>query len=252
MKTGRAKFTLRLGKNTYNCDIEMPAGPTRVVDVLPILNSVVRLVVDSAVEETTDEGKTITCKAGCGACCRQPVPVSLHEAEALLKVIAGMEPERRARVQGRFEEGIRKLGDAGLIEGLAGIQALDDAARRELALKYFALGVACPFLEEESCSIYEHRPMRCREYLVTSPAEHCASPSPETVKMVQLKGAPSQALYRLAAGDGKGEAEVVVMTLLPEWKGPVDPKPTVEAPRILQTFLQLLGGAEPKSEAKPE
>jgi Fe-S-cluster containining protein len=34
----------------------------------------------------------------------------------------------------------------------------------------------CPFLEDESCSIHPDRPLVCREYLVTSPAELCAGP----------------------------------------------------------------------------
>ena len=40
---------------------------------------------------------------------------------------------------------------------------------RILGREYFQLGIPCPFLEEESCSIYHDRPITCREYLVTSP-----------------------------------------------------------------------------------
>jgi Fe-S-cluster containining protein len=252
MGTGTASFTLRLGKNQYNCNMKLPAVPVRVVELLPVMNKVAELIVESAVEETVDEGLTISCKAGCGACCRQPVPVSVHEAEALLKLVAGMDWERRVKVEGRFAEVKRRLDEGGLLEAMRSVSQLDrEEERRELALKYFALGVACPFLEDESCSIYEHRPMRCREYLVTSPADNCAHPTLETVKMVQLKGAPSQALYRLGAGEAEVPPEFVVMTLLPEWKGSAG-EATVPAPQILQTFLIALGGGGSKSEAPPE
>ncbi|HNY39548.1 MAG TPA: YkgJ family cysteine cluster protein [Bryobacteraceae bacterium] len=252
MSTGTAAFTLRLGKNEYKCDIKLPTGPVRVVELLPVMNAVAGLVVDNAVDEAVDEGRTVTCKAGCGACCRQPVPISVHEAEALLKLVAGMEWERRTKVEGRFAEAMRRMEESGLIEAMRGIgQLTDEVERRDLALKYFTLGVACPFLEEESCSIYEHRPMRCREYLVTSPAENCAKPTPESVKMVVLKGAPAQALYRLGSGEAEVAPEFIVMTLLPDWKGRAG-EATVPAPQILQTFLISLGGGESKSEAKPE
>ena len=48
--------------------------------------------------------------------------------------------------------------------------------RTELAYEYFKHGIACPFLEDESCSIHPDRPMACREYLVSSPAENCRAP----------------------------------------------------------------------------
>ena len=44
----------------------------------------------------------------------------------------------------------------------------------------------CPFLEDESCSIHPERPLVCREYLVTSPAELCAGPKQEGVTPVAV------------------------------------------------------------------
>ncbi len=252
MNTGQASFTLRLGKNQYKCELEMPSGPVRVAELLPLLNAVVGLVIQSAVEETVEAGGSISCKASCGACCRQPVPISVHEGEVLEDLIAGMDAERKARIEARFEGAMQRMAEGGVLDAMRGIHSLDENGRRELALRYFALGIPCPFLEEESCSIYEHRPMRCREYLVTSPAENCATPTPETVKMVQLKGAPSQALYRLGAGLGMAEPEYLVMSLMPDWKGQRAQTTSEAAPKILQTFLLALGGEGPKSAAKPE
>lgn len=251
MDTGHASFTLRLGKNLYKCELDMPAGPVRVAELLPVLNKLAGFVVEGAVEETVEAGGSISCKAGCGACCRQPVPVSVHEAEVLEAVIAGMDAERRAMIEARFETAMQRMDEGGLLEPMRGVQSLDEIGRRDLALRYFALGIPCPFLEEESCSIYEHRPMRCREYLVTSPAENCSTPTPQTVKMVPLKGAPSLALYRLGAGLWKDEPEYWVMTLMADWKGFRTEAPTESAPQILQTFLLALAGEEPKSGAKP-
>ena len=49
-----------------------------------------------------------------------------------------------------------------------------------------SLGIPCPFLEDESCSIHPARPLVCREYLVTSPAELCAGPAQEGVTPVPV------------------------------------------------------------------
>jgi len=252
MSTGHASFTLRLGKNLYKCDLELPSGPVRVAELLPGLNKLAGFVIEGAVEETLEAGGSISCKAGCGACCRQPVPISVHEAEVLEQVIAEMDAERRAEIEARFEGAMQRMAEGGLLDAIRGVHSLDEKGRRDLALEYFALGIPCPFLEEESCSIYEHRPMRCREYLVTSPAENCSTPTPQTVKMVQLKGAPSLALYRLGAGLWSDEPEYLVMSLMADWKGNRAETPREAAPQILQTFLLALAGEEPKSAAKPK
>ena len=44
----------------------------------------------------------------------------------------------------------------------------------DVSARYFAAQIPCPLLEDERCSVYEERPLVCREYLVTTPAERCA------------------------------------------------------------------------------
>jgi hypothetical protein len=80
------------------------------------------------------------------------------------------------------------------------------------------LGIPCPFLEEESCSIHPDRPIPCREYLVTSPAVECARPTAETVHCVPLPMKVSRAALRLEE-PGLGERVVpwVPLTLAPDW-----------------------------------
>jgi hypothetical protein len=78
----------------------------------------------------------------------------------------------------------------------------DDGDRRALGLDYFRLGIACPFLEDEACSIHPDRPLSCREYLVTSPAPNCQVPSAETIDMVTLDSYPSRALLKADVTNG--------------------------------------------------
>ena len=46
---------------------------------------------------------------------------------------------------------------------------------RDLSKRYFSLRIACPFLDDESCSIHETAPLVCREFHVSSPPERCKS-----------------------------------------------------------------------------
>ncbi|MCC6539421.1 MAG: YkgJ family cysteine cluster protein, partial [Bryobacterales bacterium] len=51
---------------------------------------------------------------------------------------------------------------------------------------FFALGIACPFLENESCSIHPDRPLICREHLVNTPAEWCAEPDRHPIRALPI------------------------------------------------------------------
>ena len=85
----------------------------------------------------------------------------------------------------------------------AGVRAaLTRLERRSLGLRYFALGIPCPFLEAESCSIYTERPLVCREFLVSSPPENCAAPTAETVQVIPVEPKVSTALAALGAAPG--------------------------------------------------
>ena len=59
-------------------------------------------VVGVAVEDAVAEGETISCKKGCGACCRQLVPISQVEARRIRDLVEAM-PEALALAH-RFSE----------------------------------------------------------------------------------------------------------------------------------------------------
>ena len=109
-----------------------------------------------------------------------------------------------------------------------------------LITAYFRLGIACPFLESESCSIHRDRPLVCREYLVSSPSEHCADPVRGTIERVPLAGGLSR---RLAIGPEGRRREVPLLFAL-------DPDSWGDPERGTATGTDLLAemlGAGPRS-----
>jgi Fe-S-cluster containining protein len=175
-KSGHSTATLRLTVGTLRIahPITVPDAAVPASEVVPALQGLVNAVVSEA-----EMGETISCRKGCGACCRQLVPISRTEGERLLQLVEAMPSERRSAVEARFADAERRVIAAGLADRV-------DKSDRELSTAYFALRVPCPFLEEESCSIHADRPLVCREYLVTSPAELCAAPKQEGVTPVAV------------------------------------------------------------------
>lgn len=125
-----------------------------------------------AVARVEAEGKTISCRAGCGACCRQAVPIAASEARAVARHVAAMPEPRRSIIKSRFAAARAALDAAGVDHGPTALTEMTIEARPALGMTYFRAAVACPFLEDENCSIHPVRPLACREYLVTSPAEN--------------------------------------------------------------------------------
>ncbi len=193
---------LRIGGQPVEMEMTVPAWPVKPQRMLPIFQQMTNSIVGLSEDAIRESGKEISCKMGCGACCRQPVPVSEAEIYQLADLVEAMPEPRRAVIRERFKTANGHFAAMGWYDRIAKLaeQAKPENADyipKELmdeAMRYFFEGVACPFLENESCSIHESRPLACREYLVTSPAENCSNPSAETIDKVPLLLNPSRAM----------------------------------------------------------
>jgi Fe-S-cluster containining protein len=182
----------------------VPPGAMRLAEFVLNLFPLEERLVGMGVRQAQSEGRSVSCRAGCGACCRQPVPVSSPEAFLLYEYAAGQPKDKREAILERFAAAKEILQSTGFGErSLLGA----DHGHSEvagMALDYFALGLACPFLESESCSIHPFRPTSCREHLVTSPAEMCAIPAVRAGGEIQYNAAirpilaPASLTYALA------------------------------------------------------
>jgi Fe-S-cluster containining protein len=214
---GTARVEFRVWNNTVCAQIPVPAGPARPSDLLPACQALTELMVTLGREAVEATGERVTCRAGCGACCRQLVPISEPEARRLAQHVENLPEPRRTDIRRRFQEARERLAAAGMVEQLANVEQFPYDAVLPFADDYFQLGIACPFLEEESCSIYAERPLICREYLVTSAAEYCAHPTAETIRMVPLPGRASSALLRVGPKPGATHGRWVPLVLALDW-----------------------------------
>lgn len=243
MEMGQAAFTLKVLGRDYACSAAVPAETVPVQHLLPVLNAVANLVVEAHAAAIAAPGRTISCRAGCGACCRQPVPVTHSEARRIVEIVDAMAEPQRSTVRARFESAMERLRSSGLLAVMRGETGTDSEAGRTIAYRYFDLGIPCPFLEDESCSIHEDRPLRCREYLVTSPALMCADVENQPVEVVPILNRPSEALAAIGRGDEQLRPGFIALVQAIEWTKAHETTPDpVDGPAILQNFLRALSG----------
>jgi len=181
---------------------ETPSGDSTPRRMLPVFRKACNSVVGAAVRFSEKHGRTVSCAAGCGACCRQMVPISPTEARLLKDIFDSLTPERREVIAERFRSARAVLEENGLIGALEADEKPTGPEYKDLALKYFRLGIPCPFLENESCSIHAERPLVCREYLVVSPPENCARTNGQPVEVIKIPGEASKALTALEGEPG--------------------------------------------------
>lgn len=191
-------------------------GPTRLAELIPPLQALTDGLVGLTLNRAQKESQLISCQTGCGACCRLMVALSIPELFYLKDLVASLPPGRQEEVRKRFEHIVAELDSRGLLSQLERPDHTDEDNLR-LAREYFQLGLPCPFLENESCTIYPNRPLACREYHVTTPAEWCAEPYSQPIKTLKLPVAVPVVLAHLVA-DLLGEpARLIPLSLALRW-----------------------------------
>jgi len=251
----RFDLRLRIGHEQVRIRADIPRERVSLSEFVPIVHSLTDAVMAAAARGAKREQRQISCGPGCGACCRQLVPLGEAEAVYLKGVLDGLREDHRVRILGRFGTARQALRNSGLLEDLRSddrLQARD--RRRETGLRYFHLGIPCPFLAEESCSIHPHRPLACREYVVTSDPLHCAHLEAGQVETLELPRRPSALFYRFGDGVGLAPARWLALPLALDstQSGAVEAgERTFDAPGLFARFVRRLARVEGEDKGSP-
>lgn len=238
--TRTAAFRLGWEGRTLETEVTVPAGPASPRVLLPVVQRLTNELVGMGEAVAADRGDAVSCRAGCAACCRQLIPVSETEARHVRDLVGALPAPRREAVVRRFADAAARLAAAGMLDALRAPPTIADTTA--LGLDYFRLGLPCPFLDDERCSVYPDRPLGCREYLVTSPAANCDDPSPEAIRRVPT---PGYAMTSFAALDGPPPEGATVrwvpLVLALEWAAAHPEPPAAETgPDLFGKFMTAL------------
>jgi Fe-S-cluster containining protein len=179
--------------------IDVPTGFIPITAIVPVTRRLGDEAAQLEIQQAITAGQTISCRKGCAACCRMLVPVSAPEAFALREYVEQLPTERRTPLLTRINDTKERLTREGLWDRLTDVaeasRPVPDEELDPINQSYYALRIPCPYLEDETCSIYEARPAACRELLVTSPAELCQdmvqnpiSPLPISMRIGSILG----------------------------------------------------------------
>jgi Fe-S-cluster containining protein len=212
--TGNIKFSL------YGEPVEMqmsvPAKPVKPTRMLPIFQAMTNEFLEIGVNAAASIGENVSCTKGCGACCNQPVPISEIEAYHLAELVENMPEPKRSEVKKKFADACERFHEINWFNRMENFVQLELNDRVSLAVEYFSENIPCPFLEEQSCSIHQNRPLVCREYLVTTPAKYCSKPTAKTVKPVKVLFKLSEAIRNVGLTENMPKQNFVMLIRLLE------------------------------------
>ena len=177
MTVERFDIALNTPAGRLTTALDVPTGFVPITAIVPVTRRLGEEAMQLEERRAKEQGRSISCRMGCAACCRMMVPLSPPEAFSLRDYVEQLPADRREHIMQRISEAKMALQQQGLLEQLEEIAKsstpLSDEQLEPINQAYYALRMPCPFLEHELCSIYEARPAACRELLVTSPAELC-------------------------------------------------------------------------------
>jgi len=258
-ETVSVEFSLAYGDGQITATAEVPSGKTNLTQLLPILQALDDSLIGAAISEAVAEGRSISCKAGCGACCRQLVPISIFEAEALTAWMRTLPESGQQELAQRFDRALRTLAASGILERLVASGSdfwdAETEAHKSLAIDYYRQRVPCPFLVDEACSIHPMRPLICREYLVTSAPEHCIDPTTLQTEMVHLPLRLMPALNQIGAEIEHNTRGWIPLVFLFAWmKANAHPGEKISGtgPEVLYTFLSRIPPSDGSVESTDE
>lgn len=222
MPTERARIHLEVLGQNVRVEADVETGPTRLGALLGLVHELSRAGFDAARMQSMLAGKPMSCAPGCAHCCRQLVTLAPVEAVAIADVIEAMPPEKQETVRARFQAVIEKMVEIGIRSPdaepgehrLVGVDPKEPA--RSALRRYFEAKIPCPLLEDERCSVYQNRPIACREYAVSSAPALCTSFN-DKVEVLSRPLATLQALLELGARFGTAPTESVPLPYALEW-----------------------------------
>ncbi|MGE5310296.1 MAG: YkgJ family cysteine cluster protein [Nitrospirota bacterium] len=202
-----------------------PADPDymALTDLVPEAFRLADHLAKQATERTARSGLEVQCRKGCGVCCRYLVRISVPEALFLAGRIQETPQPRQGDLLARFGRVREVLQQEWLYEDLRGgltSAQVDITYPHRLYLfsrRYLELGLPCPFLEDDACSIYPDRPTTCRRYLVTSPPSRCVNPFMENANRVPLDLDVPDLIAEVTSELLGEPPKLLVLSLAPEW-----------------------------------
>lgn len=226
--------------------IDVADRRVKLADIVPLARTISTRIADIVIAKNRLDGVEIACRKGCGHCCQSHlVPLAVPEVFKLKEYIYSRPHDLRDAMLRSCLLAAKNILTEQPPEFSTSQTPLNASYNMPFLSNvsdwYVSLGVSCPFLSDNVCTIYENRPLACRDYFVYGSSSACNNPDgkAETVKMpVPMV----EVLGQLAGELEDDDIEAVILPLAPVWyEQNVDrARRTWPAETMAERFLEIV------------
>jgi Fe-S-cluster containining protein len=130
--------------------LDQELSPVQMGEAIKALYAAMDELLEAFLLRASEEGQPVSCKKGCSWCCHQEVFAITHEFLYLNDYVQ------------------KHLSEADSLAVLERAREKVKISMNKSVEEQLKIRSACPFLESDSCMVYEARPMACRIYLSAS------------------------------------------------------------------------------------
>ncbi len=162
MKKIKIKLILTTIHNAkHQFSLSIPDHSITIDEFIKPLYELCDFIIDLELSHTSS-----SCKKRCSVCCNQLIPLASGEIIHLFNVQNSLPGLRQKEIETKIKHITGK------------VEKNKKTKQNNISFDnyYFQLGLPCPFLENDACSIYSQRPFVCREYHVRSSPLKCVNP----------------------------------------------------------------------------
>ena len=233
-----------LGK-TVGFRIGVEKNQARLSDIVPLARTLSKKITEVVFQRIRSDGGHIPCCEGCSICCSNLVPLSVPEAFRLNEEISAAPPNRRESIRracilaSRLILSQKPPGPSTHQNGKASPACQADL--NPVSDWYASLNLACPFLDNDLCTIYEQRPLACREHFVEGSARACRGQR-GTAAVLQMPVRVLNALSQLASELEATSVEAVLLPLALAWceENPERAERTWPSVMMVKRFVEII------------
>jgi len=190
----------------------------RLPDIVPLARTISTKLALAVLDSLRKNGQSVPCRKGCSACCNYLIPLSVPEVfrlrEELLETPADYSRQILQSCLGRAE---RLLDNKPPIFSLKNSSKSARAQISRIGKWYGGLKLTCPFLSDGLCTLYEQRPIACREHIVTNSAVLCQNGHRGEPNVVPIPVSILDALGQLTAELEQSDIEAIILPLAFAW-----------------------------------
>ncbi len=218
------------GLKTISFELDIIGQPThfsicvaqkqaKLSDITPLARKLSTQLAMMVLDKLQSNGEFVPCRKGCSTCCNHLIPLSVPEAFHLREEVLAIPTEQgRALWQSLLDTAKIILSEKPKIfEVNESAETSCQIQINELSKWYASLKLTCPFLSNNLCTSYEHRPIACREYIVTGSALLCEDEWSDDSQIVQMPISILDCLGQLIAELEQSDIEAVMLPLALPW-----------------------------------